>query len=87
MACNASGANQIQSGNAGANKVEAGDIVRNDVLGGCGKCVGAFHVAIASGVFFSELHDKGPVAGYCGTGQETASARPPNFPVLGDLFY
>ena len=55
MACNASGANQIQSGNAGANKVEAGDIVRNDVLGGCGKCVGAFHVAIASGVFFLRI--------------------------------
>lgn len=51
--------NQVEPGDASTDEVETSYIVRKDVLGGCGKGECAFHVVLAFGVFFSELHDKG----------------------------
>jgi len=73
------GPNQVKSRNTGTDEVQTRDIVGGDVFGSCGKCECAFHVAIAFGVFCSELHDKGQAASYRGIGQQTVLGRPADF--------
>jgi hypothetical protein len=70
---------QVEPSDASANQIETSDVVGNVVLGSGWKCECAFHVSYAFGVFLSDLHYKGRLAPYPGTGQQTRLGRPVDF--------